>query len=179
MVFRALIIILITISSILSHAGFVYAAREIELVVTSDKNEYTLTDPIYLVIKLKNKGKKPIYVNKRMYVGSEESKPDKRDIYITAIAPGGKKLPCKVSYDTGFPRTDHFLLLSPGDEIERDRKQGIKHFFDFDTPGRYKITATYENVYGDEIGVDAFKKRIKSKPITIKIQQNKKEEVKK
>ncbi len=179
MVFRALIIILITISSILSYAGSAYAARGIELIVSSDKGEYASTDPIYLVFKLKNKSKKPVYVNKRMFVGSEESEPTKRDIYLTVISPEKEKLPCKVSYDTGFPRTDHFLLLNPGDEIERDRKQGIKHFFDFDTPGKYKITVTYENAYGDEIGVDAFKKRIESKPITLRILENKKEEEKK
>jgi hypothetical protein len=179
MIYKVIIISLLAISFILSQPGSLLAARGVELIISSDKNEYALTDPIYIIFKLKNKAKKPVYVNQRMYVSSKEVPKEGRDIFLTVISPSGEELLCKTSNDTGYPRTDHFLLLDPGQEIERERKQGVKHLFDFKEAGKYKITATYENVYGDEIGIDAFKERIESKPITIRIVEAKKEEEKK
>ena len=179
MLYKAIIISFLAISFIFYQPGSLLAARGVELIISSDKDEYILNDPIYIIFKLKNRSKKPIYVNHRMFLSSKENPKETKEIFLTVVAPSGEELPCKTSYDTGYPRTDHFLLLDPGQEIERERKQGIKHLFDFKEAGGYKITATYENVYGSEIGIDAFKKRIESRPITIKIVEKKKEAEKK
>ncbi|MFH1752958.1 MAG: hypothetical protein ABH875_02135 [Candidatus Omnitrophota bacterium] len=175
MYYRFLIGLLITTTLLFCYTGRLYAAGSVELIVFADKDEYTLGEPISLTFKLKNKGKDPVYVNNRMYLSSKEAPADQKDIYLSVISPEGEELAYKTSYETGLPRTDHFILLEPGGEIERERKQGIKHLFDFEKTGKYKITAVYQNVFGKEIGIDAFKEKIKSKPITIKIVEKEKE----
>ncbi len=144
-----------------------------KLGLSFDKTEYEPRKPINMTLTLKNKTRKPIYVNKRFHLNSKESPRGEKEVYLIVISPSGKELPCKVSNTDGFPRTDELVLLEPGREVSIDRQKGINGFFDFDEPGTYKITATYENVYGEEIGVDAFKGRIKSKRVKIVILEKK------
>lgn len=141
----------------------------LQLYLSFDKNEYKTNEPIYMNFKLKNKGNKPVYVNKRFYVNSKDSKPGDREVYLRITGPSGEKLPCKASYDTGFPKMDYFVLLKPKEEITSERKKNLKAYFDLKTPGEYKVIAIYQNIYGPEIGVDAFKSKITSEPVTIKI----------
>ena len=145
------------------------SASALQLSVFFDKDEYKTNEPIYINFKLKNTGNKPIYVNKRLYVNSESSKPQYREVYLRITGPTGEKLPCKASHETGFPKTDYFVLLEPKEELTPERKKNLKAYFDLNTPGKYKVIAIYQNVYGPEIGIDAFQGKITSKPVTIKI----------
>ena len=163
-------IVLIFAGSSLCYASSgMTAEAPLELTISFDKDEYKQSDPIYINFKLKNKGKNPIYVNDRFFLNSESSKKKDREVYLSVVSPKGKELPCKASYETGLPRTDNFVLLKPQEEASPKRKRGVKHYFDFKESGVYKITAVYQNVYGREIGVGAYKGKIVSKPVTIKI----------
>ena len=145
------------------------AASALRFSIFFDKNEYKTDEPIYINFKLKNTGKKPVYVNKRYYVNSEDSKPEDREVYLRVTGPSGNEVPCKASYDTGFPKTDYFVLLKPKEEAASERKKNLKAYFDLETPGKYNIIAVYQNIYGAEIGIEAFRDKIKSKPVTIKV----------
>jgi len=145
------------------------AVKGLKFSVYFDKTEYKKTDPININFKLENKGKTDIYVNKRFYINSKDAPREQREVYLLVTSPSGEKLPCKISHETGLPKTDYFVLLKPGEEVSLERKRNIKYYFDFNTPGKYKIIAVYQNIYGKEIGIDAFKDKIESNPVTIEI----------
>jgi len=145
------------------------ADKDLEFSVSFDKDEYEKSDPIQTTFQLKNKSKKPIYVNKRFYLNSEDSPKEDREVYLSVVSPSGGKLPFKTSYKTGLPRSDYFVLLESGEEAASERARNIKYSFDFNELGTYKITAFYQNVYGKEIGVDAFQDKLVSETILIKI----------
>lgn len=138
--------------------------------IAFDKNEYKKTDSMPVTLTLENNGKKPVYINKRFHVGKEDRPKEKREVYFIVISPSGEKLsPRDRSYETGLPKTDYFELLKPGEKIVSERKPSIKGYFDIKDPGTYKITAVYQNVYGREIGIEAFTDAAKSNTVTIKI----------
>lgn len=145
-------------------------AAALRFSISFDKDEYKTKDPIYINFELKNKGSKPVYINKRFYVGAEGSDPGDREVFFQVKGPSGEKLLYKASsYDIGFPKTDYFVLLKPKEGATSERKKNLKAYFDLEVPGKYKITAVYQNIYGAEIGIKAFKNKIKSKPVIIKV----------
>lgn len=152
-----------------SQVNDVFAYRGLEISISFDRDEYRQSDPVYINFKIENKRKRPVYVNKRFYLNSEESPEKHREVYLTVQSPSGEELVCKASYETGLPKTDYFVLLKPDEETISDRKQNIKGYFDFKETGLYKITAIYQNIYGKEIGIDALKDMLISKPVTIRI----------
>ncbi|MCQ9204774.1 MAG: hypothetical protein NG737_00450 [Omnitrophica bacterium] len=143
--------------------------RDLVLTLLFDKSQYKKSDQIYVEFKLKNNGEEAVYVNNRFYLNSKVSKKDDREIYLSVISPKGIGLPSKISQETGLPKTDDFILLKSGEETVSQRKRGIKPYFDFLELGVYKITGIYQNVYGREIGLNVYKGRITSEPVTIEI----------
>ncbi|MBI3616893.1 MAG: hypothetical protein HY210_01545, partial [Candidatus Omnitrophica bacterium] len=93
---------------------------DIVFTATLDKTEYAAEEPVNLVFVLKNQGKKPVYVNKRFYFGSEEAPKNQKEVYATITAPSGEKLPYKFPYEAGYPKTDYFTLLEPGQEVKAE-----------------------------------------------------------
>lgn len=138
------------------------------LTIVSDKEEYKKDEPISIDFRIKNVGKKEMYINKRFYIIPEDDPKKNGEVYFSVTSPTGEKLPCKVSYETGLPKTDYFTPIKPGEEITMERKPSINYFFDFTAPGVYKIEATYQNRYGEEIGIDAFKGKVVSRQIKVK-----------
>lgn len=144
-------------------------AANLKFSILLDKAEYKEQEPINATFKLENKGKGPVYVNKRFYLGSEDMPKEKRDLFLIITYPSGTKLPCKFSYETGFPKSDYFELLKPGAGVVSEYPRNLRGYFDFNEPGAYKVVAVYENVYGKEIGLDTFKDKITSSAISFKI----------
>lgn len=165
------IILILFVLFLYAHNSSAASSKGLELIFSFDKEEYKKSDYIYIEFKLKNKSKEPVYVNKRFHLNSESAAKEDREVYLSVISPSGGELSFNTTSpaETGFPKTDHFVLLAPDEEVGSERKQAIKHRFDFKEPGTYKIIATYQNVYGKEIGLDTFKAKLVSKPVTIKI----------
>ncbi|MFH1867912.1 MAG: hypothetical protein ABH843_02975 [Candidatus Omnitrophota bacterium] len=163
-----IILIPITILFLTISCGVAHA-KGVDFVISSDKAEYSKADAINITFKIVNKSKEEIYINQRFYINSADTEEGEREVYFRVTSPSGEELSCKHKSDTGFPRTDDFVLLKTGNEIQGDRPKNIKGLFDFDSTGTYEIQATYKNIYGKEIGLDVFKEKIDSKPIKIKI----------
>ena len=164
------ILVFIIIISLISPSNiYARSKKSLELSLIFDKSEYTKKDDIVLNFSLKNTGKKDVYVNKRFFLNSKEASNENREVYLIVESPSGEKLPYKGSSEAGLPRTDDLVLLAPGKEVKLSREKNIKHLFDFNESGEYRITAVYQNVYGKEIGINAVKNKIVSKPVVIKI----------
>lgn len=130
-----------------------------------DKTEYTAEEPINLTFVLKNNGKSPIYVNKRFYFGSEEAPKNQKEVYVTITAPSGEKLPYKFPYETGYPKTDYFTLLEPGQEVKAEYPRNLRGNFEFKEEGVYTVTAVYQNIFGRELGLDVFGGKLTAEPV--------------
>ena len=134
--------------------------------VTLANTEYTRTDPIEVTFSLENKGRKPVWVNKRFYLNADTQPPEERDVILEVTSPTGEKVPCTYSHQTGLPRTEHFELLQPGRRAEAERPHDLRNYFDFAALGRYTVVGIYTNVFGQEIGLDALTSPVRSKPVT-------------
>ncbi|MCK5556942.1 MAG: hypothetical protein KAJ01_01095 [Candidatus Hydrogenedentes bacterium] len=167
-------ILLLAVVFLLGYPGTAVARKKtrggLKFSISLDKTEYKKTDQIYVNFTLKNEGKKPVYVNKRFHINTEDSPKEEKEVYLIVTAPSGEKLTCREKpYDTGFPKTDYFVLLKRNEEAVSERKKRLKIYFDIKEPGTYTVAAVYKNVYGKEIGVEAFQGELKSDPVTMKI----------
>ncbi|MDD5130331.1 MAG: hypothetical protein PHS66_04715 [Candidatus Omnitrophica bacterium] len=139
-----------------------------------DKSEYSLREPINIVFSLKNTGAGPVIVNQRFYVSSQNASKDQKEVYFDLISPSGVKLSCQHFYETGYPKTDYFKLLAPGEEVKSDYPRNLNGYFDLTEPGTYTVAAVYRNVFGAEIGLDVFAEQLISEPVKFTIVNNKK-----
>lgn len=147
----------------------VAASSDLKFSLILDKSEYKAGEPVNATFKLENKGKNPVYVNKRFYLGSEQMPKDKKEVYLTVTSPSGAKLPCKFSYETGLPKTEYFELLEAGEEVTSEWKRDLRGYFDFSEPGEYKVVAVYQNIYGREIGLDTARDKLTAAPVSFKV----------
>ncbi len=152
------------------------AQSDIVFTAALDKTEYAGEEPVNLTFALKNKGsaKNPVYVNKRFYFGPEEAPKDQKEVYVTVTAPSGEKLPYKFPYETGYPKTDYFALLEPGQEVKAEYPRNLRGNFEFKEDGVYTVTAVYQNTFGRELGLDVFSGRLTAETVkfTIKSKGN-------
>lgn len=166
-IFIAVFNCILTLSFFLSAA---FASRAgIQLVFSSDKSQYAANEPVLVDIRLINNSKNNLWVNKRFYLGTDKMPENERDWYILVTTPSGEKLESKYSFAAGFPKSDFFQNLEPGQEAAAERPRNIRGFYDFQEPGTYRLQAVYENVFGKEIGLDAFKNKLSSEAVEIKI----------
>ncbi len=151
----------------------VMAAEELTFSLVFEKQEHKPSEPIEVRFKLQNRGKKTLTVNTRFKLGSPQAAPDQREVFLEARSPSGAVLPAKFpDGETGLPKSEYFQLLEPGAEAISERKWDVRDYFDFKEPGAYTLTATYENVFGKEIGIDAVKERYTTQT-TLKIVEEK------
>lgn len=148
------------------------AQSDIVFTAALDKTEYAAEEPINLTFALKNKGKSPVYVNKRFYFGSEEAPRNQKEVYVTITTPSGEKLPYKFPYETGYPKTDYFTLLEPSQEVKADYPRNLRGNFEFKEEGTYTVTAVYQNTFGRELGLGVFQNRITAEPIKFTIKSS-------
>lgn len=140
---------------------------------TLDKAEYAAEEPINLTFALKSQGssKNSVYVNKRFYLASEEVPKNQKEVYVTIINPSGYKLPFKFPYETGYPKTDYFVLLQPGEEVKSEYPRNLRGNFEFNEAGTYTVTAVYQNTFGRELGLDVFQGKLTSGPVKFEIKK--------
>ena len=126
-----------------------------------EKPEYKLSDKIEVGFKLENKGKEPVYVNKRFKLGPAKAAPDQRELILEVKAVDGSAIEMKnLDYETGLPKSDYFQLLQPGQEASSERRWDLKDLAKIEKPGTYEITAAYQNTFGKELGLDVFRERV-------------------
>jgi len=161
-------ITLIILALIIVWPGEILAKPELKLSVSLDKQEYKESDNINITFSIENIGKEAVYVNKRFYLSSDKAPKEQREVFLEVTGPTGAKLECVHSYPTGLPKSDYFELLEPTKTVTPE-KRNIRYFFDFKEPGEYKIIANYQNVFGQELGLDVFKEKLVSAPVVFKI----------
>ena len=166
---------IIVVIAILCCATAAFAGPKVQFSMTSDKKKYLAGDPINVDFTLKNKSKKPVYVNSRFLLTTEENVPAEGEIYLVVTTPSGTKETLKTAPETELPRSDNFVLLKKGEETTSKRSKNIKYYFPFEEIGKYTIKGVYQNSFGKEIGFDVFSKKLKAKPLKIKIIEGKEE----
>jgi hypothetical protein len=134
-----------------------------------DKPSYAAGEAILLSFGLKNEGKEPLWVNTRFYVGAKSLPEPHRDVVLIVTGPKGAELPSTYTHRTGFPKTDFFMRLAPGEEAASPQPRDLRTFFDLKEPGTYILQAVYLNSYGPELGLEAFTGPAKSKPVKFMI----------
>ncbi len=141
----------------------------VTFVITSDKAEYKKTEQIQITLTLKNAGRRPVWVNKRLHVNSKESPVGEREVIVAVTGPGGEEVTFKNGYPVGFPKCDYFTELATGEEVPGERKLRLKRHFTIKDPGEYTISAVYVNAYGAEIGLPAVTGPVAASPIAITV----------
>lgn len=150
------------------------ASAKLQFSVILDKTEYLADEPVNATLLLKNTGDLSVMVNKRFYISAQEADKNQKDVYFILTSPSGENLPCKYFYETGYPKTEYFKLLAPGEEVKSENPRNLKGFFEIKEPGVYQLSAIYENVFGAEIGLDTFKDKLVSKTIKFTVVEPKK-----
>lgn len=146
-----------------------HASLKFSLSFEQESRTYKLNDPITVSFSLENTGKRPVWVNKRFYLTADTLPKEKREVTLTVTGPTGEPLPCTVTSHSGFPKSEYFELLQPGQTVTSDSPRDLRNYFSFSKAGTYMIAGIYENAFGQEIGLDAFTGPVTSKPVTLTI----------
>lgn len=141
----------------------------VEFRISLDKDAYTRSEPIQATFRLANTGKTPVWVNTRFHLRSEQAPPEEREVFLRVTSPAGEQLPCKFDYDVGFPRTDDFKLLKPGEEAAAESPRDLRSYFEFTESGTYTVVGTYQNAFGEELGLTAFPGPVTSRQTSITV----------
>lgn len=137
--------------------------------VTFANTEYKRNGPVEASLALKNNGKKPVWVNTRFYVNAPTLPNEEREVLLEVTSPTGETLSCTYSHQTGFPKSEYFQRLQGGQTVSAEHPYDLRSYFNLTTPGRYTVVGVYENVFGQEIGLDAFTGPVTSTPVTFTI----------
>lgn len=143
----------------------------LEFRASLDKSSYAIGEPVMMSFALKNAGKQPVWVNTRFYLSSQSVPAEDREVFLILTSPSGKELPCTFTYPTGFPKSDYFKLLQPGEEAASEHPRDLRGFFELKEAGAYTVRAVYQNVFGAELGLETFKGTLESKPVTLTLTQ--------
>ncbi|HNW38913.1 MAG TPA: hypothetical protein PL125_05425 [Candidatus Omnitrophota bacterium] len=150
------------------------ADAQLKFSLILEKTEYAPDEPVKVIFTLKNLGATAVVVNQRFYISSQKVPGNQREVYFELTSPSGGKLPCQHFYETGYPKTDYFKLLAPGEEAKSEYPRDLKAYFDILEPGTYTAEAVYQNVFGAEIGLDVFSGQLVSEPVKFTIVKAKK-----
>lgn len=144
-------------------------SSKLEFRASLDKSSYASGEPVMVSFALKNTGKQPVWVNTRFYLSAQSVPDEDREVFLILTSPSGKELPCIFSYPTGLPKSGYFTRLEPGQEAASEHPRDLRGFFELKDAGAYTVRAVYQNVFGVELGLDAFKGPVKSTPVTFTI----------
>lgn len=166
---------LFTVICLLISGSLVFCANDqLKFSLILEKAEYAPDEPINVVLNLKNLGSNSVIINQRFYISSSKAEQNQKEVYFELTSPTGVKLPCLHFYPTGYPKTDYFKLLGPGEETKSEYPRNLRGYFEMAEPGTYTVTAVYQNVFGAEIGLDTFKEELVSAPVKFTIINTKK-----
>ncbi|MCX5694718.1 MAG: hypothetical protein NT014_06345 [Candidatus Omnitrophica bacterium] len=150
------------------------ADTQLKFSLILEKTEYSPNEPINVNFSLKNLGNNPVMVNQRFYISAQKAAKNQKEVYFELTSPSGAKLPCQNFFETGYPKADYFKLLAPNEEAKSEYPRNLKGYFEITEPGTYTVVAVYQNVFGAEIGLDAFGEQLVSDPVKFTIVNTKK-----
>jgi len=140
--------------------------------IEPDQKEYYPGAPIYLIFSLENVDTIPFFVNKRFMVGSPDSSPFCREVYLYLYLPTSDSLPRQrilFLREVADPTRELFVPLWPGDKIHSD-KHLLNPYYEIDEVGKYKVVGVYENYWGPEFGFrNAWMGKIESEPVEFQV----------
>ena len=149
------------IAAALIHGLAVAEPADLVFSLVLEKEAYRLSDEIRIGFKLENRSKKPLYVNKRFKLGSFKADPDQREVVLEVKSVEAGPVEMKpVDYPTGLPKSEYFERLQPGQEAVSERDWDLKSLAKIERPGAYELTATYQNVFGKELGLEVFRRKL-------------------
>ncbi len=166
--FRMMAAVLVAASG-LTYSCAAAGSSDVRFTAELDKAEYATGDAVNIDFVLENNGEEAVYVNQRFYAMGKDSQARDRDVTVELISPEGESLPCKFTYTPGLPRTGNFKKLEKGESAKTERPRNLKGYFDIEKPGKYTVKAVYENMYGEEIGLDTVKGPIAAEPVVFEI----------
>ena len=89
--------------------------------ISLDKTEYKKSDRIYVNFTLKNEGRKPVYVNKRFHINTEDSPKEEKEVYFI-VTGADLSSPLKASTPISLPYTFRYtavIVYSPASLISK------------------------------------------------------------
>jgi hypothetical protein len=119
--------------------------RPAEFIINLPKDRFGMGDPIRVRMTLRNAGKKPMTVNKRLLVNDRAAPPGFREVYFTITTPGGGNAGFAWDIRAGFPEAKDFLKLKPGASVSA--KVDLNDLYFLEEVGTYHVKATYQNVH--------------------------------
>jgi len=138
------------------------------LMLELDKSTYQSDEPITGTLTLRNTGESEVLVNGRM-APNEQTAPERlRDIVFSIRGPAGEFLIPKILINMRAPRDTDFVMLTPGDSIEKEI--GLDEIYAFAQPGTYSVQAIYLNVSDPEVSV-AWKGQLSSDVVTFRLEE--------
>lgn len=157
----------------LSRPGFC-ADAQVKFSLILEKAEFSADESINVAFSLKNLSQSPIMVNQRFYISGAQAPGNQKEVYFNLTSPSGARLTCQNFYETGYPKTDYFKSLAPGEEVKSEHPRNLKGFYELTEPGTYILEAVYQNVFGQEIGLDTYQEQLVSAPVKFTILNSKK-----
>lgn len=151
--------------------GVVDARSDVTLGVSFDKDVYKRGEPIIISVTMTNTGTHPVWVNTRCYLAAAEVPVDRREVVLEITLPSGEPLQSTYTHVAGFPKSDDFQVLEPGEEFVSNEKRHLEGYFRLTEVGDYTVVAVYQNVYGQEIGLETFKGPVSSEPVSFTISE--------
>ena len=111
--------------------------------LASVKTRFESGEPIWIQLRLHNKGHIPVWVNKRFLVNSKHSPAKFREIAFSVFDSAQQELDFACKVRAGEARQEDYTVLGPGEAAEG--KYALSRCFDLGRPGQYSVLATFED----------------------------------
>jgi hypothetical protein len=95
-----------------------------------------------LMIRVRNTGSRPLWVNTRFALNSEFAAPDFRDLWLSVVAPDAKRIEFDCKVKGRLATRNDYQIVEVDKSVERIEELGC---FDITVPGTYRITAKYRD----------------------------------
>lgn len=103
---------------------------------------------VIVVATLRNEGKGPVWVNKRMLWNNPNTAAKFRELWFEVISPEGKALEFTCKVKAGFAKDSDYAVLQATENVTANVE--LSKCYKFDKAGAYKVKAFYMDSNGDE-----------------------------
>jgi hypothetical protein len=118
----------------------------LNLEVTTNKNEYRIGEEIVVRAYLFNFDDEPILVNARMALSGATGP---GELSLEIVGPSQRRLPFRARVNIGLPNAEEFSTVAPWCCVGR-QFDDIQAYFQVSQIGHYTLVATYRNKHAAE-----------------------------